>query len=176
MTLRSILSCVVFVSAWAASPLVAAQSAKSVVVTDQVHAELLAHAPEGVAPGKPIWLGLQLTHQPEWHTYWKNPGDSGLPTALNWSLPAGVTAGEIAWPLPKKIPIGNLANYGYEGTVLLPVPLSAMPEFRPGLLNDAGHQAQSHLVGVQERVHSRRGRICIETAAQKHHGAARCGF
>ena len=49
---------------------------------------------------------------------------------LEWTLPAGVTAGEIAWPTPKKIPIGNLANYGYEGTVLLPVPLTVAPGFK----------------------------------------------
>ncbi|TFY96271.1 protein-disulfide reductase DsbD family protein [Ramlibacter rhizophilus] len=104
------------------------------VVTERVRAELLAHAPEGVAPGKPVWLGLQLAHQPEWHTYWKNSGDSGLPTTLEWTLPPGVVAGDIAWPVPKKIPIGNLANYGYEGTVLLPVPLTITPEFRPPLL------------------------------------------
>ena len=101
----------------------------SVVTTSEVRAELLAHAPQGVAAGQPLWLGLQITHQPEWHTYWKNPGDSGLPTVLEWTLPAGVTAGEIAWPTPKKIPIGNLANYGYEGTVLLPVPLTVAPGF-----------------------------------------------
>lgn len=106
----------------------------SVVTTERVRAELLAHAPEGVGPGKPVWVGLQITHQPEWHTYWKNPGDSGLPTSLAWSLPAGVSASEIAWPAPKKIPIGNLANYGYEGTVLLPVPLTVSPDFRPGPL------------------------------------------
>jgi thiol:disulfide interchange protein DsbD len=102
----------------------------SVVTTSEVRAELLAHAPQGVAAGQPMWLGLQITHQPEWHTYWKNPGDSGLPTVLEWTLPAGVTAGEIAWPTPKKIPIGNLANYGYEGTVLLPVPLTVAPGFK----------------------------------------------
>ncbi|MDO9165504.1 MAG: protein-disulfide reductase DsbD family protein, partial [Rhodoferax sp.] len=107
----------------------------SVVTTDQVRAELLAHAPDGADPGKTVWVGLQLTHQPEWHTYWKNSGDSGLPTALQWTLPPGVTAGDIAWPLPKKIPIGNLANYGYEGTVLLPVPLTITPDFKPSLLN-----------------------------------------
>ena len=102
----------------------------SVVSTAEVRAELLAHAPQGVGAGQPLWLGLQLTHQPEWHTYWLNPGDSGLPTVLEWTLPAGVTAGEIAWPTPKKIPIGNLANYGYEGTVLLPVPLTMAPGFK----------------------------------------------
>jgi thiol:disulfide interchange protein/DsbC/DsbD-like thiol-disulfide interchange protein len=102
----------------------------TVVKTDQVRAELLAHAPEGAAPGAKVWVGLQLTHAPEWHTYWKNSGDSGLPTDLQWTLPPGVTAGEIAWPTPRKFPIGPLANYGYNGTVLLPVPLTVSPEFQ----------------------------------------------
>ncbi|MEY4884229.1 MAG: hypothetical protein RIS34_2083 [Pseudomonadota bacterium] len=101
----------------------------------------MAHAPQGVGPdsgntgGNTVWVGLQLTHQPEWHTYWKNSGDSGLPTVLQWTLPAGVTAGDIAWPLPKKIPIGTLVNYGYEGTVLLPVPLTITSAFKPPLLS-----------------------------------------
>lgn len=101
----------------------------AVVTTEQVTAELLAWAPQGVETGKPVWVGLRLTHQPEWHTYWKNSGDSGLPTQLDWQLPAGITAGDIAWPTPKKIPIGTLANYGYEKTVLLPVPLTVAPGF-----------------------------------------------
>jgi thiol:disulfide interchange protein len=109
-------------------------SGKSVVTTERVRAELMAHAPDGVTPGKQVWVGLQLAHQPEWHTYWKNSGDSGLPTQLQWTLPPGVLAGDIAWPVPKKIPVGNLANYGYEGTVLLPVPLTITPEFKPSLL------------------------------------------
>ncbi len=106
-------------------------AASSVVTTDHVRAELVAQAPEGVAPGKPLTLGLLLTHQPEWHTYWLNPGDSGLPTQLQWQLPAGLDAGEIAWPLPRKIPIGTLANYGYEGQVLLPVPVTVSSMFQP---------------------------------------------
>jgi thiol:disulfide interchange protein len=116
------------------APAQAQTGARSVVTTERVRAELMAHAPEGVEPGKQVWVGLQIAHQPEWHTYWKNSGDSGLPTQLTWTLPPGVTAGEIAWPLPKKIPIGNLANYGYEGTVLLPVPLTITPQFKPSLL------------------------------------------
>jgi thiol:disulfide interchange protein/DsbC/DsbD-like thiol-disulfide interchange protein len=116
-------------------PGAAAQApAKSVVTTERVRAELIAHAPDGIGPGKQVWVGLQLAHQPEWHTYWKNSGDSGLPTQMQWTLPPGVVAGDIAWPLPRKIPIGNLANYGYEGTVLLPVPLTITPEFKPSLL------------------------------------------
>nr|WP_162595230.1 thioredoxin family protein [Variovorax sp. PBL-E5] len=117
----------------------------SVVTTPHVRAELIADAPDGVAPGAPIWVGLQITHQPQWHTYWKNPGDSGLPTELAWSLPAGVSAGEIVWPVPKKIPIGNLANYGYEDTVLLPVPLTVAPDFKPPLALTGGGELDVRL-------------------------------
>lgn len=106
----------------------------STVTTPHVRAELIAHAPQGVTPGQPMWLGLQITHQPDWHTYWKNPGDSGLPTELTWQLPPGLDAGDIAWPAPHKIAIGTLANYGYEGTVLLPVPVTAAQTFAPGPL------------------------------------------
>ena len=110
-----------------------ASGASAVVTTPRVRAELVAHAPQGVAPGEPLQLGLLIAHQPGWHTYWKNPGDSGLPTELTWQLPAGLDAGEIAWPVPEKIRIDQLANYGYAGTVLLPVPLQVAPQFQPPL-------------------------------------------
>jgi thiol:disulfide interchange protein len=105
-----------------------------VVKTDQVRAELVAHAPQGLAPGLPMWLGLAIEHQPHWHTYWKNPGDSGLPTTLQWELPAGAVAGEIAWPTPQRLPIGPLVNYGYEGRLLLPVALTLPPDFKADTL------------------------------------------
>jgi thiol:disulfide interchange protein len=98
--------------------------AGNVVQTEQVRAELVAHAPEGLAPGKTIWLGLALEHIPHWHTYWKNPGDSGLPTTMSWQLPAGVTAGDIDWPTPSRLPLGPLLNFGYEHKILLPVPVT----------------------------------------------------
>ncbi|WP_046113407.1 protein-disulfide reductase DsbD family protein [Aquincola tertiaricarbonis] len=101
----------------------------AVVKTDQVRVELVAHAPDGVQAGKPVWLGLKITHEPHWHTYWKNPGDSGLPTTLQWTLPTGLQAGEVAWPTPKKLPVGPLVNYGYEDTLLLPVPLTVPAGF-----------------------------------------------
>ncbi len=103
-----------------AAPLGAA-AASAVVVTPQVRAELVAHAPQGLAADQPLWLGLKIEHKTHWHTYWKNPGDSGLPTTLTWTLPAGVQAGDIQWPTPGRLPIGPLMNYGYEGTLLLPV-------------------------------------------------------
>ena len=113
----------------ACSSLAAWAAPGAVVTTPQVRAELVAHAPEGIAPGRSVQLGLLIDHQPHWHTYWKNPGDSGLPTQLNWTLPAGVTAGEIEWPTPKQLPLGPLVNFGYEGRLLLPVTLQVPAGF-----------------------------------------------
>ena len=103
----------------------------AIVNTPQVRAELIAHAPNGVQAGQPVWVGLQLTHQAQWHTYWRNPGDSGLPTQLEWRLPAGIQAGEVQWPLPHKLKAGSLTNYGFEHTVLLAVPLTVDAGFNP---------------------------------------------
>ena len=108
----------------ALSGLPAAAAPGATVRTDQVRAELVVHAPEGLAAGRAAWLGLRIDHAPGWHTYWKNPGDSGLPTSLRWTLPAGFAAGEIAWPTPRPLPLGSLVNYGYEGRLLLAVPLT----------------------------------------------------
>lgn len=108
------------------------------VITPQVRATLLAHAPQGVLPAQAgeappqVWLGLRLEHAPGWHTYWRNPGDSGAPTELHWTLPEGVQPGDIAWPVPHVIAVGDLHNFGYEGSVLLPVPLEISSEYQPG--------------------------------------------
>ncbi len=107
----------------------AARSSGPVVTTPQVRAELVAHAPEGVLPGKPLWLGLKIEHKREWHTYWKNPGDSGLPTKLNFTLPEGLQAGPVQWPTPSRLPTGPLMNYGYADTLLLPVPVTVPAGF-----------------------------------------------
>jgi thiol:disulfide interchange protein DsbD len=103
----------------------------AVVNTPQLRAELTAHAPQGVQADQEVWVGLQLTHQPEWHTYWRNPGDSGLPTQIELNLPAGITAGDVQWPLPHKLKAGNLTNYGYDKIVLLAVPLTVSKQYKP---------------------------------------------
>lgn len=107
------------------------------VRVDAVEAELVA-AQASATPGQPLRLGLRLAHDPHWHTYWRNPGDSGLATQLSWSLPAGWAAGEIEWPAPRRIAIGPLANYGYEDEIVLPVTVRVpadAPEGRPVTLS-----------------------------------------
>jgi thiol:disulfide interchange protein len=74
-------------------------------------------------PGDTITAGLQLRMEPKWHTYWKNGGDSGAPTKIQWELPPGLTAGEIRWPAPEKTETGGLFTYGYENEVVLLIPL-----------------------------------------------------
>lgn len=76
-----------------------------------------------VRPGEPFRVGLRFEMVEGWHVYWKNPGDSGTAPAVTWSLPPGWRAGEIEWPYPARLPVGPFVNFGYEGEILLPVPL-----------------------------------------------------
>lgn len=84
-----------------------------------VQADLIAE-PAAIVPGRPFWVGIRLRMKEHWHTYWRNPGDSGLPTEAVWKLPEGFQAGAIVWPAPQRLPIAHLVNFGYEDeTVLL---------------------------------------------------------
>jgi DsbC/DsbD-like thiol-disulfide interchange protein len=76
---------------------------------------------DAVRPGRPITVGVRLEMEKGWHTYWRNPGDSGLPTRVKWDLPAGFAPGEIRWPYPDRFQTGPLVSYGFEHEVLLPV-------------------------------------------------------
>jgi len=129
---------------------------------EQVRVDLLAHAPQGVQAGQTFWLGLKIEHAPHWHTYWQNPGDSGLPTRVQWQLPQGLQAGEIVWPLPRKIPIGTLANYGYEGTVLLTVPVTVTPRFEPPVTGPLRIGLQAEWLVCRQECIPQSGRFTLE--------------
>ena len=118
------------IGAGAASAQLTTTAKSAVVSTPQVRAELVAHAPDGVQAGKTFWLGLQLQHTREWHTYWRNPGDSGLPTQLEFKLPPGLEVGSVLWPLPQKLSAGTLTNYGFESDALLAVEVKASSAYR----------------------------------------------
>lgn len=101
------------------------------VQTERVKATLESEV-AAVAPGERFWVALRQEIIPKWHTYWINPGDSGLATEIDWKLPAGAEAGPIVWPVPERLPVGPLVNYGYEDDVRLLVPVAAPKDARPG--------------------------------------------
>lgn len=93
------------------------------------HAEVELIADRAAVPGGSVTVALRLKAIPGWHTYWQNPGDTGLPTTLAWNLPEGVAAGAIQWPYPSALPVGPLLNYGYEGEVWLLTDIAVPPGF-----------------------------------------------
>jgi thiol:disulfide interchange protein DsbD len=98
---------------------------------NKTQARLLLAA-ETARPGDTVLAGVVLTMPAGWHTYWRNPGESGLATTLAWTLPAGITAGEIQWPAPEKLVVDDLTTYVYAGEIVLLVPLKIAANAAPG--------------------------------------------
>ena len=103
-------------------------------------AALLSEA-RTIAPGKPFTVALRLQMEEGWHSYWKNPGDSGEPTSIDWALPAGFEAGTIQWPYPDRIPYGPMTSYGYSDEVVLPVTIRPPDTLSTGRTVSLGGQA-----------------------------------
>jgi thiol:disulfide interchange protein/DsbC/DsbD-like thiol-disulfide interchange protein len=95
------------------------------VRVDFVEVELVANVLQA-NPSQPLLLGLRIKHDLHWHTYWKNSGDSGLPTQMAWTAAPGWKIGPTQWPTPERIGVAHLANYGFEGEIVLPVDVRAI--------------------------------------------------
>ncbi len=93
--------------------------------------EMVSLAP-AIAPGGTLDVGLVITLEEKWHVYWINAGDSGEPPHINWTLPRGITAGKIQFPIPSRLPLGPLMDFGYEDEVAFPVKLTAAKNLKPG--------------------------------------------
>lgn len=117
LLLRSLVVPIVFAFAGAGA------SAQWADADPMVDARLVSDR-ESVAPGETFHIALHQDITPGWHTYWRNPGDSGEPTRIMLDLPEGWQAGEIIWPAPNRYPLGPLTNYGYSDQVALPVPVT----------------------------------------------------
>jgi thiol:disulfide interchange protein len=87
--------------------------------------------PAQIYPGQSFTAGLYFKLDPGWHVYWTNAGDSGEPPSMKWNLPAGVSAGAFQFPAPKRLPLGPLMDFGYEGEVLFPIPMQVGSDFKP---------------------------------------------
>lgn len=101
------------------------------VDTGHVRAQLIASSAQ-VHPGEQITLGVHQRIIEHWHTYWLNPGDSGLATTITWTLPPGATAGAVQWPVPHRFTQGPVTNYGYEHAVTLLTPITVPKDAQVG--------------------------------------------
>ena len=104
--------------------MVAAPAGAAPVRTPRAEATWLVAQTAGW-PGSVLYVAVIQTMDPGWHTYWRNPGDAGEATRLEWALPPGWRAGEIVWPAPSRFLVGSLMNYGYAGRAILAVPIEA---------------------------------------------------
>jgi thiol:disulfide interchange protein/DsbC/DsbD-like thiol-disulfide interchange protein len=101
------------------------------VASDNVKARLVSEA-STVAPGQVFWVALEFEIRDGWHTYWRNPGDSGQATQLTWQLPAGFTAGDIVWTTPHLFEVKPLVNYGYAKHAVHLVQVTAPKDLKTG--------------------------------------------
>lgn len=110
---RSILLAIFFLFSWNISSLIAEEMPRP------VKAKLVSDV-SSVKPDQTFSIGVLFEIEPGWHIYWKNPGDSGLPTKVDLELPYGFKADEIRWPIPIHFTReGEILDYGYKDSVLL---------------------------------------------------------
>jgi len=101
------------------------------IATRHVKARLISEV-GSVGPGQHFWVALEFDIPQGWHTYWRNPGDSGAATSLNWQLPRGFEAGDIVWTMPHRFDLPPLVNYGYAGHAMHLVEMTAAQKLAPG--------------------------------------------
>lgn len=101
------------------------------VRTDHVTAELVSEW-SGLIAGRTNTVAVRLEMEDHWHSYWANPGETGLATQIEWTLPEGIAAGPIQWPAPQWINYFDMVSYAYEGEVYLLVDLSVSDSLQPG--------------------------------------------
>ena len=94
-----------------------------------IEAELVSEQ-SVAAPGDSFHLGLHQIMPEGWHTYWRNPGDNGLPVEIDWDLPSGVEIGEVIWPTPIELPLTDMImDYGYKDEIVLPMPITVAADY-----------------------------------------------
>ncbi|MCM8775816.1 MAG: thioredoxin family protein, partial [Candidatus Omnitrophica bacterium] len=102
----------------------------SPVQTNHAEADLISEV-LWIQPGRPFWLALRLKMEKGWHTYWKNPGDSGLATTIEWTLPDGFQAGPIQWPYPERVEALPWMTFAYQDEVLLLTEITPSEDLNP---------------------------------------------
>jgi thiol:disulfide interchange protein DsbD len=115
------------------------RAASSSADLPHVHVQLVVPDPVIGLGGQPSKAGLYFKLEPGWHVYWKNPGDAGEPPHIKWTLPQGITIGPLQFPIPKRLPLGPLMDFGYENEVLFPFAIRATSDLTSGPVTLRAH-------------------------------------
>jgi thiol:disulfide interchange protein len=158
--MKYILAFLLFIS----SPAFAQLSLNDPNEPPKVSAKLIAEN-DGIAPGQTIWVALRQEITPGWHTYWRNPGDTGLATSLIWTLPAGFTASELKFPTPHRQRIGDLVNFGYEDSVMLLAQITAPVDLAIG--SDTELKAKANWLVCQDTCIPESAELTLELPAKE---------
>ncbi len=111
---------------------------------------LVGHVPSATDSERRLYVGAHFSINEGWHLYWQNPGDSGLPTTVDWALPPGFSTGPLRWPLPLRFSSDGKPNMvGYEGEVVLISEVIPPPEYRWG--DDLSITVQASWLGCSDR-------------------------
>ncbi|MBX9880267.1 MAG: thioredoxin family protein [Candidatus Obscuribacterales bacterium] len=100
-------------------------------ITNPVKATLVSESKE-IQAGEPFTLAVQLNMQPGWHTYYKDPGESGLATSIDWTLPKGFSASQIEWEKPTKFVEAGVTTYGYQKKTVLRTKITPPAQLKDG--------------------------------------------
>jgi len=104
------------------------------VKAQHLTAELVS-ASTSIAPGGTLQAGLVFTLDPRWHVYWINAGDAGEPPKITWTLPFGITAGPLQFPIPQRLPNGPLMDFGYQDVAAFPIQITAAKSLKSGTVH-----------------------------------------
>jgi thiol:disulfide interchange protein len=83
-------------------------------------------------PGSRVTLALAMKPEKDWHGYWENPGDAGIPTTVKWISPSGVAVGPLRYPVPQRLIVQGLMNYVYEAPYAHLMTLTVPATIKPG--------------------------------------------
>lgn len=122
-TMLSLFTCLSLLFAFGTPTFANDQHLESHISEEPVKVELI-HQVQSIQPSTPFWVAIRFDIENNWHSYWKNPGDTGLPTTVKWKLPDGFTAGPSLFPVPKKFSLESLSGYGYDNEHLILVEIT----------------------------------------------------
>ena len=125
-----------------------------------------------IAPNKPFWVAARFRIDAKWHIYWLNPGESGLPTHIDWKLPKGFKAAEVRWPAPSRLEVGGIVSYGYEGMAVVLAKILPPPNIKAGTSASIAAKADWMACQTECVMGEGTGRVLLKVASTVKSNAA----